>query len=262
MNNYSSRAEYYQYEFGTDEDFQVVGTLLKHSEKAMAEIPCGSGRLLPLYQQIKRRVWMIDLERNMVKKCEERIEQANLQSRVRAVCDDMMQWQSPEKLQLIIMPRGGIQLLANIDEVRQTLVNLSESIAPEGLLYLDIACPWTAGKDTHLLPEFMRFGQNNNIKGKEVFPMSEGEVLTRYFEAIMKQDAVIAKFSFSVGEVKETKRTYSADYRWIKIDSEYLLHTLGELGYVSIQLYGDYLLKEYSKDSARLLCLAQKQMPK
>jgi len=66
MNNYSERARFYQYEFNSVEDFGTIEYLIARSGKSIAEIPCGSGRLIYLYEKYPRIIYMVDREPQMI----------------------------------------------------------------------------------------------------------------------------------------------------------------------------------------------------
>lgn len=260
MNSYVERARFYNYEFNTKIDFELLSSIIKTSEKPIAEIPCGSGRLLPLHKEHNREVYMIDVEPLMIEQLERVIHEQKLNDRVKPQIGDFRFWKSCKPVETILIPRGGIQLLQNSADFNVTIKNLHGSISKNGHIYIDIAKPWNHNRnEAHLLPEFMRFSDEHILEGESVFMMDNIGELKRNFTSKINEEYVVVNFDFCAKffDGKDSSN-YNMKYQWRNITLNELSKCLSISGFKIMELYGDYSRNEYSVNSSRLICIAQK----
>ena len=259
MNEYSQRSKFYNYEFITTDDFPAIRSMLRMGIGSVIEIPCGTGRLLKLHTEHKRKVFMVDLEPRMVEQCRQDILGNGLEQRISCFVGNMKEWISPEKAELILVPRGGLQLLINRDEVQTTLNIFYQNLKNNGVMYLDIADPWNScEKNDDLLPEFMRFSKSDFLQGESVFsPQSQG-LLTRCFISERHNDHISVDFKFSMHHDEEVIN-YEGSYRWERIRFSDLMDDLHMIGFVVKNVYQNYCLHDYEPGSSRIICVAQKR---
>lgn len=256
MNNYSKRSQFYRYEFITKDDFPLIRYALSLGNGFVIEIPSGAGRLLDIHSKHKREVFMVDLEPRMVEICQQEIIKKGLASRIHSVIGDMKNWQSPKRAELALVPRGGLQLLNSRKDIQQTLVNLSRNLKKNGVIYIDIADPWSSSdKDQSLLPEFMRFKKSRVIRGKSEFKLTGDNVLSRDYFSTYHKTYISVQLNFNVNQ----QITYQGRYRWSRIKLDDLISDLNSAGFILKELYSNYKFQEYRVGAARILCIAQKQ---
>lgn len=259
MNDYSQRSKFYNFEYVTTDDFPLIRSILKMGIGPVIEIPCGAGRLLKLHSEHKRNVFMVDLEPRMVEQCRRDIFGNGLEQRISCFVGNMKEWISPEKGELIIVPRGGLQLLINRDEIQTTLNNFYQNLKINGVMYLDIADPWySSDKNNHLLPEFMRFSKSDFLYGESEFSLQSPGLLTRSFISERHKDHISVDFKFSMHHDEEVIN-YEGIYRWERIKFSDLMDDLHMIGFVVKNVYQNYYFQNYEPGSSRIICIAQKK---
>lgn len=255
MNDYSSRSRFYKNEFNTTEDFELIKLLIQKTTGPIAELPCGSGRLLPLHKEHERITFLVDSESLMI----EEINRNILAPHISPIIGDMRFWRPNTLLGLILVPRGGIQLLSNIDDFHSCIHNLSNNLSSEGILYLDIALPWNFSLLTNeILPEFMRFSSFEPIKGKSVIPIND-IMLTRQFHSEISQQDIIVNLSFSLSNKTDETFLFSENYRWIHISHSQVLKVLHYFKMSVLDCFGSYDLSNYDDTSSRLIIVCKKE---
>ena len=262
MSNYSTRAKFYHVEFRTTDDFPFIRWLLRKSIAPVLDIPGGVGRLLPLYAEVNDlESHLVDREPAMYFRCREEIKRMGLNHRVYAHMGDMRTWRSPNKFGLILIARGGLQLLPCIQDVVTTLKNLRANLKPSGLLYVDIHNPWAVQSNTTNrspeipeLPEFMQFYKSTCIEGENQYSLSGDGVLIRRFCSTLTKSFVEVKFTYP-SENKSSVQKYFAYGKWLHISKMELLKVAGYVGLDLEEWYGDYEHSPLSPNSPRIVAV-------
>jgi len=258
MNNYSERSQYYQYEFITKDDFPLIRYVLQMGNGPVIEIPCGSGRLLDLHSEHKREVYMVDLESRMIDHCKKNILVKGLESRVSAIIGNMINWYSPIKVELVMIPRGGLQLLRSRDEIKATLYNANKNLASRGIIYIDIADPWNASvENLDLLPEFMRFIESRVLEGSSQFNIDGNNILSRRYISELHENHITVQFKYEANSSIRTE--YGGTYQWLHISVNNLRDDLTSAGFEVLNVYSNYLFGDHQPGASRIICLAQKK---
>jgi SAM-dependent methyltransferase len=143
MSSYQERAPFYRSEFATRDDFPLLGRLLAGKQGLVVDVPCGAGRLLPLHQAHDREVIMVDIEPAMTRQCQLAATSSGLAPRVSAVHGDITTWRAPRPAARVVVARGGLQMLPSQQAITQALTASAANLAQAGVLYLDVAMPWT-----------------------------------------------------------------------------------------------------------------------
>ena len=258
MGDYSIRAQFYHIEFNVVDDFPVIRTLLEEVRGKVLDIPSGIGRLIPLYAEMGEiEVHLVDKEPEMYKRCTKRIEAFNLGDRVFAHIGDMRKWSTSTLFSLILVPRGGLQILSSFKDVIITLQNIRRQMKRKALLYVDIHNPWADydSIDSDLLPEFMRFQGNVSIEGEKRFALPNGGILIRKFRSQITESMVIAYFDYVLCLNGICEQKYSAKGQWLRIDANNLIKAAHSVGLRRDALYGDYHFSPLSPTSARITAI-------
>lgn len=256
MNDYSKRSQYYRSEFKTDDDFNLIEWLLTKTNGPLAEMPCGSGRLLPIYKKHTGRVYMVDREPSMI----EQLKLNNPGDTIIPIVGDIKEWQPSEPLSLILFPRGGIQLLGNIAEFSTCLRNVNENLQPSGWLYIDIANPWNFSPSTYsILPNFMRFDYTGSLSGVSEIEITNGKLI-RQFQSSISDSRIVVDFTYNIkeGEMPEREH-FTGKYQWIRIMKSDIEEVINSLYFQSVSYYGDYDFTPYTNESSRMIIVAQKK---
>ena len=255
MSGYAERAEHYTLEFSTAEDFELLRRVIPERGLVL-DVPCGSGRLLDLYATISNPVLMVDVEHRMTATCETRVRAMGLSQRVSVRTADMQTLQTSERPAAILVPYGGLQLLATLGDVQQTLENLVRGAAPDVTLYVDVSDPW--GADTNslrLLSPFM--AAREEASGEQVF-QDERLSMRRRWHSRPTDERLEVQFSYEVEAHDGTEVTlYEATVRWLRVRPEFLLAEFERLGVQTSALLGHHDGRSYTAGSPRFIAVGR-----
>lgn len=257
MSSYHRRAPFYRSEFAVRDDFPVLGRLLAGEEGLVADIPSGAGRLLPVHQAHGREVIMVDIEPAMIAQCQMAAASSGLTQRVTAVRGDITTWQAPRPAARIVMARGGLQMLPSYEAIIQALTTSAANLADGGLLYLDVAMPWTvtAAAAHHLAP-FLRFTGTVRLEGSTRIQAGDIRIRRSHISTLLP-DRVAVHFRYEAdGEAAGDWQDFEADASWCKVDVASVLGALKKNNLAVISILGDYAGTPYTAGSARFICIA------
>lgn len=257
MTGYALRARFYRSEFATTDDFPALTRLLADGAGLVIDIPSGAGRLLPVHQQHSRDVIMVDIEPAMVSQCQAAARAQGLTPRVTAVLGDIRTWRPPHPAERIIIARGGLQLLPSPADAEQALAAAAASLAPGGLVYLDVALPWTAAEDAERgLPAFMRFAGTTELHGSDTFAAGDSPRIRRTYASTLLTDSVECCLTYQASGPVAGWQDFTARVRWSRLDADVLLAALEQNGLSPVSAHGDYSGCAYHDGSARFICIA------
>lgn len=258
MSGYQQRAPFYRSEFTVQDDFALLGRLLAGKGGLVVDIPSGAGRLLPVHRSHARDVIMVDIEPAMVEQCRAAAASAGLARRVSAVPGDITTWQAPHPAARVVIARGGLQMLASLESVTRAVTVSAANLAPAGLLYLDVAMPWTAAPAAAPdLAPFLRFTGTTRLQGQDRI-RAGGVCIRRSYTSVLLPDRVSVSFRYRAeGPPASGWLDFDASASWRKIDAPGLLGTLADAGLTTIAALGDYAGTPYAAGSGRLICIAK-----
>jgi hypothetical protein len=258
MSGYARRARFYRSEFAVRDDFPLLERLLEGEEGLAVDIPSGVGRLLPVHQSHGRDVLMVDIEPAMTEQCRHGTASSGLIPRVTAVHGDITTWQAPQPAARVVVARGGLQMLPSHETVTQALTACAANLAGGGILYLDVAMPWTAAPpDTSHLPPFLRFTRTTRLQGCSYIQCGQEMRIRRSYTSTLLPDRVAVHFVYQAdGDAATGWQDFEADACWRKVDVASVLGTLEQSGLTVISMLGDYAGTPYIRESARFICIA------
>lgn len=257
MNGYQRRAPFYRSEFAVRDDFPLLRLLLTGSEGLVVDIPSGAGRLLPVHQAHGRDVIMVDIEPAMTAQCRMAAASCGLSARVTAVHGDITTWQAPTPAARIVVARGGLQLLPSPEAVTQAVTVSAANLAEGGILYLDVAVPWTTTPSAaHHLAPFLRFTGTTRLQGSTCIQAGDMRIRRSYTSTLLP-DRVAVHFRYEAdGDATGDWQDFEADASWRKVDVASVLGTLKKNNLTAISILGDYAGTPYTTGSARFICIA------
>jgi hypothetical protein len=260
MSGYGRRAPFYRSEFAVRDDFPLLAELLAGGDGLVTDIPSGAGRLLPLHQAHGRDVIMVDIEPAMTDQCQRGAAGRGIAGRVTAAQGDITTWQPPQPADRVIIARGGLQMLPSSQAVTAALTISAANLAAGGLLYLDVATPWTAAPDTgrHLAP-FLRFAGTTQLEGSNLIHAA-GEVIRRSYTSTLQPDRVSVRFRYqAASEPAGDWEDFETQATWLRVDADTILAVLHDSVLAVTGLFGDYDRTPYGSQSARCICIAAAQ---
>ena len=258
MNGYAGRAPFYRSEFAVRDDFSLLERLLAGEDGLVVDIPSGAGRLLPVHQMHGREVVMVDIEPAMTRQCRLGAASPGLTPRVTAVHGDMATWQAPRPAARIVVARGGLQMLPSQKAIAQALAACAANLADGGLLYLDVAMPWTAAPaGARHLPPFLRFAGTAQLQGCSYIQAGPSTRIRRSYTSTLLPDRVAVHFQYQADDSTAGEwQDFEADASWCRVDVASVLGTLTTNRLTVISMLGDYAGTPYTSGSARFICIA------
>jgi Methyltransferase domain len=258
MNGYDRRAPFYLNEFAVRDDFTLLGQLLAGGTGLVIDIPSGAGRLLPVHQAHGRDVIMVDAEPAMAGQCQTGAALRNLTSRVTAVQGDITTWTAPRPAARLVIARGGLQMLPSHEAVSQALAASAANLGDGGILYLDVAMPWTAAPAAARdLAPFMRFAGKRHLEGCSYIQARDGLRIRRTYVSRLLKDRVAVRFRYELDRGASSGwQDFETDASWCKVDPASVLSTLKKNSLKAISLLGDYAGTAFSAQSPRFICIA------
>jgi len=257
MSGYQRRAPFYRSEFAVRDDFPLLGRLLAGEEGLVIDIPSGAGRLLPVHQAHGRAVIMVDIEPAMTRQCQIAAASHRLSPRVTALHGDITTWQAPTPAARVVVARGGLQMLPSQEAVTQALTASAANLAERGILYLDVAMPWTVTPAAvgHLAP-FLRFTGDARLEGRSCIQTGDMRIRRSYISTLLP-DRVAVHFRYQAdGDAAGDWQDFEADASWRRVDPASVLGTLKKNNLTVVSMLGDYTGTPYTNGSARFICLA------
>jgi SAM-dependent methyltransferase len=260
VTGYGKRAAFYRSEFAVRDDFPLLGRLLAGAGGLVADIPSGAGRLLPLHQAHGCEVIMVDIEPAMTAQCRKAVTAAGLVPRVGAVCGDITTWRAPRPASRMVVARGGLQMLPTPLAITQALTASAANLAPAGLLYLDVAMPWTmTPAAAPQVAPFLRFIHGTRLEGHSCIQASGMRIRRSYLSTLLP-DQVTVHFRYEAdGPAAEGWRDFETDATWLRVEAATVTSTLESSGLTVLSTLGDYTGTPYTPDSARFICIAAAQ---
>lgn len=260
MNGYYKRASFYRSEFAVRVDFPLLRQLLAGGDGLVADIPSGAGRLLPVHQDHDREVLMVDIEPAMTAQCQLAVTAVGLVPRVSAVWGDITTWRTPRPAARVIVARGGLQILPTQQAITQALTASAANLAPAGLLYLDVAMPWTmTPASAPYVAPFLRFTHGTRLEGHSCIQASSMRIRRSYVSTLLP-DRVTVHFRYEADDnATEGWRDFEADATWLRVEAANVTSTLENSNLTVLSTLGDYAGTPYTPGSARFICMAAAQ---
>ena len=257
MSGYRKRAPFYRSEFTVRDDFPLLRRLLAGGEGLVIDIPSGAGRLLPVHRAHGREVIMVDIEPAMVEQCRIASASCGLAQRVTMTRGDITTWRAPVPAARVVVARGGLQMLPSQEAVAQAVTVSAANVAEGGILYLDIAMPWTmTPAAAHHLAPFLRFTGTTRQEGYS-YIQAGGMRIRRSYTSTLLPDRVAVHFRYEAdGAATSDWQDFEADASWCKVDVASVLATLSKNNLTAVSMLGDYADVPYTTGSARFICVA------
>ena len=258
MSGYAQRAPFYRSEFAVADDFPLLEQLLAGDGGLVIDIPSGAGRLLLVHQAHGRDVIMVDIEPAMTAQCRQGAASLGLTPRVMAMNGDITTWQAPRPAARVVVARGGLQMLPSSQAIAQALTASAANLADGGLLYLDVAMPWTAAPHAAChLPAFLRFAANTRLQGSDCIQVGSATQIRRSYTSTLLPDRAVVHFRYqAAGTPAGQWQDFEADASWRRVDVSGVLGALENNHLTVISMLGDYAGAPYTSGSARFICIA------
>ena len=255
ITGYPERAKYYDLEFNSIEDKEIINYFLSLGVKRVLEIPCGSGRNLDWLAKTEKETIFADLSPEMVAIVNLKIKNLSFNHRAVAVCADIVSYADEKKFDLILVPREAIQLLSP-DDLSKAVLNLKNNLSDNGILYLDFAVlDVNLISDRRNLPKYIR--DQGGYYSLDIDYNSESLSFKRWHKSIFGDGKLNVDFRYEILDGKEELK-YSSSIDLISYDYDCLWELFKKIGLSKIKVYGDYDMKPYDSKSGRMIFILKK----
>lgn len=251
--SYSRRAAIYEVEYQEERDVPFVLSLLEQSKTRVLEMPCGAGRLSQHLVSKAKTLDIVDLEPDMVERAVGATNSISSQCSVVGHVQDMRTLSLDRRVDLVILPREGLQLVSP-DDGKKVLSAAAAHLVPEGLIFVDLAC---FSKDNDPCdPDYYKHGQSTDIRTLDwTRQMDDGTLLSRSTTQSDEGDAII--FTMNYVQHSNPKVEWSSQMQIYRYDSEWVKSSAPE-GINLESIYGGYDCSSLQADSVRMLALFRK----
>jgi len=201
---------------------------------------------------------MVDIEPAMVAQCQMGAASMNLGARITAMQGDITTWTAPRPAARLVVARGGLQMLPSQEAVTEALTATAANLDERGILYLDVAMPWTAAPATsrHLAP-FMRFAGKRTLEGCSYIQAGKNTRIRRTYTSRLLPDRVEVHFRYEMeAGASSGWQDFETGAFWCRLAAASVLTTLTKNNLKVISLLGDYAGTAYTAESARFICIA------
>ena len=244
--NYGPASKYYDL-FACNDDIDFYKELaIKHGRKAL-ELGVGTGRVCIELAEADVVVWGIDNSEYMLDVAREKLKfrQSAVRRRVTLRLGDMRNFELGEKFPFIYIPSSTFEHCITEYDKTKCLTNIYHALENEGILAFDISQPQKS-------PEISWWIDRRRLSEEE-------EVVRMIFSRRdPKSDIVSVNLFFEIylnGELKDKYYELGKARIWSKQNIE---NTLKTIGFNIQHVYGDYDKTTYSKESQRVIFVAQR----
>lgn len=247
---YEATARYYdlQYmDFPQDVDFYI--DLAEVTGGPVLECMSGTGRILIPLAMAGFEVLGVDRSPAMLDECTRKIDlcDPDVQARIEIIQDDVRKFKTERRFKLIIVPFNSFLHLLETRDQESALSNIHEHMEEDGMLVIGIFNPDLSR------PEGI-------LRHKETILTDEGEVVSRFetqtFDHAAQKTTV--HFFFDISRQDKPMRRVTAMDTLRYLFHREMVELLQRTGFEVLEVYGDYKLSPFTKNSDLMIFLARR----
>lgn len=247
---YESFAKYYDkwYE-DYDEDIEFYLKMAELAGEPVLVCMCGTGRVLIPLAEAGYTVMGVDRSPAMLDVCAMKIEllDEEIQKRIQIVQNDVRDFRTEMRFRLAIIPFNSFLHLIKTEDQEDALSNIREHLQDGGLLVLSVFNPDLSRPEEvvkHMGTKVTEEGEIISRFESQVFDHARQTTTVHYFYDISRQDRPIRRVT----------STFTLRYMFNKEMSE----LLERCGFDVLEIYGDYDLTPFKKNSELMIFVARK----
>jgi len=246
MNDYDLIAPFYDIEHvHYDEDVDLYRDFAVVCNGPVLELACGSGRLLlPLVQE-GYEVTGVDTSATMLNLARQRLERAGVASHCQLVQQDMCSLQLEQTFRLAFIALGSFAHIYARKQQQQALAAVRAHLTPGAMFIMDLA-----NADARYLE-----GMNGQVVHQGSWQDDDGAILTHLVSPICSNTRHLLELThfydhYRQGEALRRTMVKTWIYLFERGEMELLLE---QAGFVIKDLYGDYEMGPFERDSPRMI---------
>jgi hypothetical protein len=248
--DYSKRAEFYDAEYNNNEDhYFITECIKKYNVSTVCEVPCATGRNFDLLSNLCDEVHLVDDEPEMLKQAKAKNTYGYNIHYYRA---KMQNFVLSNKVDLVWIPQGALQLLDREEDIIDTFINADENLSRKGVVVVDII----DFSSDHLPDYLSNFDHEFILNWKRIY---RNKILHRYSRSrrIENDSRVETSFRYDFIGEQAVKSCFSqVKMKIIGLDK--ILSILSGLNFSIIDIFGNYNFERVSTKTNRFLLLARK----
>lgn len=252
MNDYDVIAPFYDIEHALfDEDVEMYRNFAELCRGPLLELACGSGRLLVPLAEAGYEVVGVDTSARMLHMAEQYVKQADVNSRVQLVQQDMCTMHLGRKFRLAIIALGSFGHMTSRRVQQQALATVHAHLSPGGTFIIDIS-----NADARYMESL-----SGQLLHQGTWTLDDGTLLTHFVSPASSPTKHLLELTHFYDRHLQggpIERTLSKTHLYLFERNEMEL-LLERAGFVIKDVYGDYELNPYELESPRMIFRAEVQ---
>ena len=250
MHEYDLIAPYYDIEHQQfNEDLDMYRDFAALSTGPLLELACGSGRLLIPLALDGYTITGVDTSAKMLSLARERVQQANLTSRVTLVQQDMSALQLSQKFSFAFVALGSFAHLTSRKTQQQALVAIRKHLTTGGTFIVDIS-----NGDARYMENL-----SGQLLHQGTWRRDDGTILTHLVSPASSQTSHLLELTHFYDQHQQhgpVNRTVITTHLYLfeRTEMELLLE---QAGFVIKDVYGDHNLGPFTLESQRMIVIAE-----
>ncbi len=247
---YEASAKYYDiWSEDFKEDIEFYKQLAESAGSPILECMCGTGRILIPLAKAGYDITGVDRSASMLDRCTEKIEllDEEVQERIDIIHADVMEFKSPSKFKLVIVPFNSFLHLLETADQEKALGNMVDHMADDGLLTISIFNPRLDRPVGLLRHDGTKLTAQGEIISKfetQTFDMASQTTTVHYFYDVSRQDR----------QLRRVTTTFVLRYIFYRE----AMDLFRRCGLDVLEVYGDYALSPFKKESELMIFVARK----
>ena len=250
MNDYDPIAPFYDIEHAHfDEDVDLYRDFAVVCNGPVLELACGSGRLLLPLAENGYEVTGVDTSASMLSLARQKLQRAGLASRCKLVQQDICSLQLEQKFRLAFIALGTFAHITARKQQQQALAAVRAHLTPGAMFIVDIA-----NADARYMENM-----SGQVLHQGTWHSDDGTLLTHLVSpasSTTRHLLELTHFYDSYAQGEPVRRTMVTTWVYLFERGEMEL-LLEHAGFVVKDLYGDYELGPFERESPRMIFRAE-----
>lgn len=250
MNEYDLIAPFYDAEHSRfTEDVDLYLNFAEASGGPLLELACGSGRLLLPLAEAGYEITGVDTSALMLERAKQMLEEADVISRSHLIQQDMRTLQLGQKFRLAFVALGSFAHVVTPKAQQQALAAIRAHLATGGTFILDIS-----NADVRYMEQM-----SGQVLHQGTWTLEDGSLLTHFVSPASSATSHFLELTHFYDQHRQgeaVRRTVVTTqlYLFERREMELLLE---QAGFSVKEVYGDYDLGPYERESPRMIFIAE-----
>lgn len=249
--NYQDYQLLYDTEYNTNIDQAFLSSFVDEHVQNILEFPCRGGRNFSWLSATKRTIFLVDEDASMAYKVSRKIH-ASRNKQLHILNGNVTDIFLPEKMDLILMPQGGIQSLPSCEAIEQSLYVCAQHLQTGGKIIVDIGT-FSMIRDA-VSPSYFNPTLPNGV---EVFDWdiqcANGHTLQRKHTQYAEATRHITNFTYSVLKNGTLIDVYTITMQSLRISFHQFEEMCKHIKLKPLAVYRNYDKEPYNSEGSRMI---------